>query len=185
MLTRTGLRVNLINPHPREISIGDISWALAGKSRFNGHTLYTPRYTVAHHCCLAYDRSLELSDNWRHHMWALLHDAAEAYLPDVHSVLKDHLTGFRTLEKRFMTAIASRFGMGPEPGFIKEIDRKLLATERRDLMPEHGDRWPILDGYKPYIEKIDPWDQNESCIAFMARFASVTNSRGPVRNGSY
>ena len=172
MYTKSGRRFHFLNPDPDEIDIGDISWALANKTRFNGHT--ERAYTVAQHCCLVLDRHQEISTGYDSCMWALLHDATEAYLPDVHTHLKDHLGGFRDLEKSVENAIAKRFRMRDKPSeSIKYVDRRMMATEVRDLT-----LWEPFEGIidvEPYEEKIVVWEPIKSEYEFNRRF---TRCRG-------
>lgn len=43
---------------------------------------------------------------------------------------------YRVIEKRLQHVICGRFGLvGPEPPSVKVADRRLVMTERRDLMP--------------------------------------------------
>lgn len=176
-LTYSGLNVSLLNPTPRMISIHDIAWSLSGMPRFNGHTVHGTRYTVGQHSCLAHDMVAETTDCWKHRLWALLHDASEAYLPDMHSVLKQVMTGFRGIEARFEAAIASRFGLDiPRPEIIKIIDRKLLATEKRDLMRPDDAPWFAIQGVEPYTFEIAPWSARKTHDEFLGRFISCNGA---------
>ena len=78
--TFTGRHFYPLNPNADDVDIEDIAHALANTCRFNGHV--STFYSVAQHCVLAsqYCESDPL--------WALMHDAAEAYLPDVAAPVK-------------------------------------------------------------------------------------------------
>ena len=68
-------------------------------------------------------------------MYALLHDASEAYLPDVASPLKPYIVGFKAIENKVSNAIFTRFDMSPVvPPEIKVADIKILYTEMQDNM---------------------------------------------------
>lgn len=174
MLTKTGLHFHFLDPKPEAICIEDIAWALSRKARFNGHTTNMIPYSVAQHCCHAHDQMLVGTENCNDLMWALLHDATEAYLPDVNSTLKDHLSGFRGMEFAVEGAIADRFGLRTKPTALKEIDLCLLATERRDMMFDDPTPWEILEGVEPLRTRITPWGATTSYYEFLYRFGEVT-----------
>jgi hypothetical protein len=111
--------------------------------RFNGHT--SRPYSVAEHsllgaalcpapCRLAF----------------LLHDATEAYLGDVLGPLKrlPMFGGYRELEAQLARVIALRFGLPLlMTKTVEVIDKRMLATEMRDLMG----RMPLsTDSYRPF-----------------------------------
>ena len=52
---------------------------------------------------------------------------------------------------------------------IKEADHKLLATERRDLMPMDGEEWYHLKNVSPLPMPIQPWTPTEAKARFLAR----------------
>jgi hypothetical protein len=71
-------------------------------------------------------------------LYALLHDASEAYLVDVPRPIKHRLRGYYELEISTMQAIWEHFGL-PLPSLeiqnaITQADDALLATEMEDLM---------------------------------------------------
>jgi hypothetical protein len=156
MLTYTGKRLDFRYPDIRSIDIEDIATALCRKARFNGQHLGRVQdiYSVAQHSINVHDALVHCYPNHNEpqtRLWALLHDATEAYLPDVHTQLKDMIPSFRELETRIEQVIAGKFRLiMPKPAVIKEIDRRMLATERRDLMPKHGDSWGDLDIVEPF-----------------------------------
>lgn len=117
-----------------EYSIYDIAHALSMNCRWTGHVKRF--YSVAEHCYFASYKA-----PWPHKLGALLHDANEAYLHDMPSPLKWFLaekgfTAMKDLEDEIDETIFQRFGvpypMAPE---IKEVDRRMLATEHLYLMP--------------------------------------------------
>ena len=181
MLTATGEQVHFFSPTPKDITIIDIAWALARKARFNGHTrspnddsMTRPSrsfYSIAQHSCLIYDRvEGDYPGDSRLHMQALLHDAEEAYLPDVHTELKNYLGPFRDMANRFKAVIRERFDLGTEAAMIKHYDHRMLATERRDLMA-HGDNdWRVIEDIEPFSYRIDPWDMDTAYNEFLERF---------------
>lgn len=171
ILTSTGKHYNFLEPAPDSICIEDIANSLSNQCRFTGHTVEgTPVlrvfYSVAQHSVLAsycVPRHLALK--------TLLHDAEEAYLGDMSTPLKQFFPFFKTLSKRAHEAVFAHFGLTPEmPPKIKNADLVLLATEKRDLMPEDTHVWGILEGVEPMPERIRPLLPQAAMELFMARF---------------
>lgn len=68
------------------------------------------------------------------------------------------LDTYHEIEQRIWLAIAERFHLAPElPDCVKHADMIALATEKRDLLPEHPAAWECLEGYAPMPEKIIRW----------------------------
>lgn len=154
MQTHTGRVVDLTRFSEDDIVIEDIAHALSQIIRFTGHA--KAPYTVAQHSLIV----AELVPP-EHRLWALVHDASEAYLGDVSSPLKSLLPDYREIEDRFQRIIAGRFGLPwPIPEAVKHADRVALMVEKRDLLLTQHD-WP--GQFEPdtafVIEQImQPWD---------------------------
>lgn len=126
---------DVLNPDPELIRIEDIAWALSHQCRFNGHTVRP--YSVGEHCLYVCRLVLHRTGDPLLALAALLHDATEAYLPDVISPLKPLLTGFKELEDNLGRVIAEKFGLPwPEPAEVKEADLAVLAAERDQVISE-------------------------------------------------
>ena len=148
--TFLGNRFYPLRPHIDDIEIEDIAHGLAYQCRFNGQT--SSFYSVAQHSVLV--ASL-VPDELK--LAALLHDAAEAYLGDIVKPLKMLVPEFAPIEKRVMEIIGQRFCVtGLTDLRIKHADLTLLATEKRDLMPNSVETWSYLEGVAPLREKIEP-----------------------------
>jgi hypothetical protein len=174
--TFTGKAFWPLSPHVAAIDIVDIAHALAMKCRYTGHTRHF--YSVAQHCVLAGDVMGELANDFLaggevvrdFARWGLLHDATEAYLPDVARPVKKELVGFKEIEDRLMEAIVCRFGLTwPMPAAVKEVDLILLATERRDLMAPPPYRWTSTERVAPLLDPIEPWSPEYAKERFLAR----------------
>ena len=129
MHTRSGKAVNIVSPVPADISLRDIAWSLSTQARFLGHAnddINTP-YTVAQHCLFVASRFKQ--PHLR--LYALLHDAAEAYVGDVTIPVKRILgPGWNDIEHRVLSVIYKSFGLTVEtPVRVREADRRAAATE--------------------------------------------------------
>lgn len=161
-------------PSLSEIQITDIATALSRIPRFNGHT--RAFYSVAQHCvsvsCMV-PHELALT--------GLLHDAAEAYIGDITRPVRRALAraaGFDVVEEiemRIERAISHRFGIVyPWPAEIRHADNVMLATEKRDLVPDPVD-WPGLPDPRP--DTILPLDADEAERLFLSRFEDLLETR--------
>lgn len=128
--TASGEKFYPLDPDPSEINPWDIAHALANICRWGGHC--KTFYSVAQHSLWV--SKLVSPENRK---WALLHDAAEAYIGDMVWPLKhygDFAAEFRAAEQRIMAAICERFHLPLEmPEEVKTADLIMLVTERRDL----------------------------------------------------
>lgn len=156
--TYTGKKFHYLDPKPEEIDIRDIAHALSLKTRFSGHCITF--YSVADHSIRVAEilpDELQLS--------GLLHDAAEAYIPDIPRPLKEHF-GLRKAEDKILKVIYNKFGVTDSPE-IHDADDVLIATEARDLMP-NMDGWATLPD--PLEQEIKPMTPRKAEIRFLYRF---------------
>lgn len=139
--TVTGIEFWPLNPRQEDVSVFDIAHALSNMCRFTGHC--KTFYSVAQHSLLV--ASIVPDEDRK---WALLHDAAEAYLVDLPRPIKRYSAlgdEYRRIESRLMQVICQRFGLPEEcPASVKHADDVLLATEKRDLMPANTKPWEHL-----------------------------------------
>ena len=128
IVMNSGQMVNLVDPDPDTILIADIAHNLSRLCRFNGAT--NRFYSVAEHSL--YVSHLVSSP---HAFAALLHDAAEAYLGDVVTPLKQLLPEFIEIETRMEYTIACKFNIpvAMHP-IVKEADRRAYLKERSELI---------------------------------------------------
>ena len=168
ILTASGRIFDYRNPRPSMIDLGDIARGLSCESRFNGHT--RAFYSVAQHATIA---SWLVPQPFA--LEALLHDASEAYLKDLPSPLKALCPDYRAIEARVDAAIRAHFRLpatlSPE---VKRVDLVLLATEKRDLMPDCPMPWPCLEGVAPLSSSLAPYPSPEEAErAFLERFEEI------------
>jgi uncharacterized protein len=171
ILTATGRHFSYLDPRPEDIHILDIAQGLACESRYNGHT--RSFYSVAQH---AWHASQIVPRE--HALEALLHDATEAYCKDIPRPLKELLPDYQEIEERVDGTIRAAFGLqGSMHPAVKNADLVLLATERRDLMPEDDTPWPILDGIRPLDRKIIAMQPSRAQALFLKRYVELTTEQ--------
>lgn len=170
MQTYTGRQFWPMDPHPEEVYIEDIAHSLAMQCRFAGHCLRF--YSVAEHSVLM-SRYVSPANA----LWALLHDAGEAYLVDVPRPLKPFLAGYKDAERAVMGAITQRFQLPPEmPIEVHEADNRIIADERAN-MAECVAEWS--GGYdNPLGVALEYWDPGVAELMFLDMFGKLTGNRG-------
>jgi hypothetical protein len=167
---RSGRQFWPLDPRADEIDIDDIAWALSHQCRFSGHV--SKFYSVAEHCVrVSYLVPPEDA------LWALLHDASEAYLIDLPKPLKalPEFAGYRAAEDAVMAAVCERFGLPVEmPETVVRADYVHLCAEARDLMPELNSWWQRCAEPLPWT--VEPWTAEEARARFLARFGELTEA---------
>jgi hypothetical protein len=110
----SGRRLDLLDPTPVDIEIGDIAHGLAFVARWNGQTRGDFAYSVAEHSLLVEELFARLYPKspakWR--LAALLHDAPEYVIGDMISPVKAAVgPAYGELDDRLSAAIHIRFGL--------------------------------------------------------------------------
>ncbi len=124
----SGRRLDLNDPSPLDIEIGDIAHGLARVARWNGQTLGRHAFSVAQHSCLVlaiFERRNPGADGAAQRS-ALLHDAPEYVIGDLISPFKAIIgADYKAVEQRLLSAIRLRFGLPaiPEPRLWQAIKR--------------------------------------------------------------
>lgn len=168
IITFTGRRFYPLDPRVEDVNINDVAHALSNQCRFAGHCMQF--YSVAQHSVLV---SMMCPD--KDALWGLLHDASEAYLVDVPSPLKrmPEFKAYRDAEAKVMATICAAFGLDAhEPPSVKLVDKRMLATEARDLTFTKGHGW--ASQLEPYDLHIQPWTPEHSRIRFLGRLHELT-----------
>jgi hypothetical protein len=151
ILTSGGRRVWPLNMCVDDIDIEEIAHALSNICRFTGHSRF--HYSVAQHC--VYVAQAVSSPN---RLWGLLHDAAEAYINDIASPVKNQnrFKFYRDLEKDILLKVSKRFDIPREiPKEVVEVDHNIVHDEGIILF----DAWCVPDNHivkRHWIEEITP-----------------------------
>lgn len=168
MQTFTGRRFWPLDPRSDDVSIEDIAHALSLLTRYGGHCMRF--YSVAEHCVL-----LARAVPEEHRLWALLHDASEAYIADIVRPLKRHLDGYGAAEARVMAAVAEHFRLrGVEPPEVKAADSRILMDERAQVMRPTGDTWNYGGAREPLGITLQFWSPEQAEREFLALYSELT-----------
>ena len=129
--TRSGQELDLENPDPRKILLGDICWSLAGQNRWNAHG--SKEYYVSDHVQFVAHMVKQDPDHTPADIViALLHDAAEAYESDipepVRQYIREYTTCLDTLSQRLHIRIMKSLGI---EGLLRRFKGSLV--HRYDL----------------------------------------------------
>lgn len=169
--TYTGLRFYPLDPRREDVNIVDIAHSLSNTCRFIGHC--NSFYSVAQHSVLV-SHACDRKDA----LWGLLHDASEAYVCDIPPQIKKspELAAYGRIERAVLDCVCSRFGLRRlEPPSVKSADRRMFATEARDMTVLKGRQ--VTTGAEPFDFTIDPWDPETAFIRYIARFNELTGGR--------
>lgn len=160
-----------LDPRPEDIDINDIAHALSMQCRFSGHT--SVFYSVASHSCMVAMSVVEPSAR----LWALLHDASEAYLQDVSTPIKHDpfMKRYREVESALQAAIFRRFGLfGEAPETVVEADRLMLRAEAEQLMTPCDNIWgKWFEGIPKWNGRLIPRSPQESKELFLQAFYTL------------
>lgn len=173
MQTFTGRRFWPMDPRPEDVDIRDIAHSLALQCRFAGHCRRF--YSVAEHSLRA---SRIVPPEFE--LWALMHDAAEAYLVDLPRPVKRSMPDYMKAESMVLLAIVTRFKIfdgicwGRGSIAVKFADNTMLATEARDLMGTSPAKWEALPDPLPDPIRDDAQEALNPEGLFLARFYALT-----------
>jgi hypothetical protein len=159
-----------LDPNPNEILIEDIAHALSLQCRFGGHSPYF--YSVAEHSVRvsieAGRRDLSVKDR----LAALLHDAEEAYLPDIPRPIKHDMSEAQKIYTRIQKVINKKFGIEDANWVeIKRIDDQMTSTE--------ADRFGLLNpNWSPLGRRINRqmvlgWEPELAEDEFLRRYKDL------------
>jgi 5'-deoxynucleotidase YfbR-like HD superfamily hydrolase len=169
--TRSGKYLDLVDPNPDQITLGDIACGLSRICRFGGQI--DRWYSVAehsYHCCRIAMNDGRSNDACKA---ALMHDASEAFIGDVVKPLKQLLCGYDLVENRLMKIIGEKFDVDFEfhEETTKEIDRAMLIAERKRMFEksECEPIWHDENKVRPLNIEFYFWDYRDAETMFSLR----------------
>ncbi|MCF1504485.1 HD family hydrolase [Afifella sp. H1R] len=180
----SGRRLDLLDPSPLDVELGDIAHGLARVARWNGQTRGDHAYSVAQHSLLVEALLAELKPEItaEERLFALLHDAPEYVIGDMISPFKAVLgEDYKGVERRLQHAIHLRFALAAdvEPKLhrmIKKADQTAAyweATRLAGFQEKEARRFFGDPSLNPDENLLDPWPATEAERRFLARFAEI------------
>jgi 5'-deoxynucleotidase YfbR-like HD superfamily hydrolase len=179
----SGRRLDLLDPSPMDIEIGDIAHGLARVARWNGQTVGDNGFSVAQHSLVVEEicgyLEPRLEARWR--LAALLHDAPEYVIGDMISPFKAALgIDYKIFEEKLEGAIHIRFGIPPKTpaaikALIKTADRACAFFEAIQLAGfDHAESLALFGPPPPgYALTIEPWSPKTAQARYVARFEAL------------
>ena len=172
ILTYSGRMVRPFAMTAADIVIDDVAQGLANKCRWTGQT--RDFLSIAQHSVFVYRLC--------GHPWGLLHDAAEAYLPDMPRTYKRFFPEIVAAEERILLAVAEVFDLpATMPAAVHEADGVVLATEARDLIGLPINHHTVSK-WKPTAEGIVPVDPRTARAMFLREFHKLTRGHALRRS---
>jgi hypothetical protein len=167
MQTYTGRAFYPLEPEIQDIDSRDIAHALSLICRYGGHV--DRFYSVAEHCVLM---SQVVSPE--NALWALLHDATEAYVGDMVRPLKYSMPEYRKVEDRLMLTICDRFSIDYLcPDEVKEADLRILRDERDVLLKPPSLPWRAIEQVPALGVDIQEWQPIEAEHQYLDRLLTL------------
>jgi uncharacterized protein len=182
----SGRRLDLIDPSPLDVEIGDIAHGLARVARWNGQTKGPEIFSVAQHSLLveALFAARDVSSSREARLAALLHDAPEYVIGDMISPFKAAVGGdYKRVEARLKRAVLIRFGLTAE--LPDDLERRIKIADRASAYIEatalagfsvvearklFGEPDLPMQDFAGYLEPARPADAE---ARFLARFAEL------------
>lgn len=153
--------------HKMDIDIDDIAEALSHIFRYNGHMQQS--WSVAQHSIVVSDIVGTHSSDKKVVLSALLHDASEAYLPDVPSPFKSRLRDYVYLEGIILREIFKKFGLEfPYSDIVHKVDKRIADWEMFSFRPE----WK--EHKRDYKLALSPQPPSVCKAMFLDRFAALS-----------
>lgn len=185
----SGRRLDLLDPSPLDIEIGDIAHGLARVARWNGQTKGRHAFSVAQHSILVEEIASSLRPQLvtKHRLAVLLHDAPEYVIGDLISPFKAAMgVSYKSFEERIQRAVHIRFGIAPVlpvsiAQLIKRADKiaayheatQLAGFSVADARQYFGDPSSLAIGLPGLLERLEPTETAAAESAFLARFAEL------------
>jgi len=174
--TYTGKRFDVLNPKPEDVCIEDIARALSGICRFKGSTVR--HYSVAEHSLYVCDVVRKVTNDPLILWYALMHDAAEAYIGDFPAPWKRLVmigdAGIARIEGAIDSAIRQSllgydYAISTEGAqMVTRADMALVYQEKLCALPIAGLSWGTR------FDNFELRENERVGIAFLDRDAAYT-----------
>lgn len=147
MQLSSGALFDLLDPDPEHINIAEVASVLSVTPRWCGRARFPhgEPWTVAQHCILTADIVAALEpENAPAHLWALLHDAHEAFTGDITTPMQhaaEAVNRLHSIQGGIDQAIRDALGInwrdvaGRTLAIVKGADLIAMATEHRKFLP--------------------------------------------------
>lgn len=171
--TDSGNPFNYLYPDDSVITIEDIASGLCSLVRFNGHSNWIIRWTVAQHCLMMADAA----EDDEIALACLMHDATEAYMSDVASPLKELLPKYREVEENVTQAILARFSLHFDPhvwDIVKLMDKQACAWEAIQLQGPQKAKWAMGREVTYPFKHVEYYHPEETREQFINKFNELT-----------
>ncbi len=182
----SGRRLDLLDPSPLDVEIGDIAHGLARVARWNGQTQGPHSYSVAQHSLFveAIARHFNFDPPPKVLLAVLLHDGAEYVIGDIISPFKAVLgDAYKGVEARILAAIMLRFGLPATmprevKTMAKESDMIAAHYEAKSLAGFSEAETAKFFGRKitlppEILALVEPWPTALAQERFLARFEAL------------
>lgn len=168
MQTFTGRAFYPLSAMPDDVDPLDIAHALALTCRYGGHVRRF--YSVAEHCVLM---SRAVAPEFA--LWALLHDATEAYVGDMVRPLKRMMPTYREVEDRLMVVICDRFALDHKfPAEVHDADSRILLDERASMLGPLPKPWGTdLEAMQPLGVAVEGWSPDDAEWRYLDRLTEL------------
>jgi len=186
--TFSGRLISPLSLSPLDVNKEDICHALCNKCRFTGHTIQF--YSVGQHSVYVSETAEKLgialgllkSEVVYIAEWGLWHDSDEFCLPDIPTPLKilPEFEFLRKFGKEITKVVMPVLGLGvDEPPIVKQADRILLVTEKRDVMSklEFGYHSTATYSDEPLTKKIVALTPQKAKKLFINRMNKIENMK--------
>ncbi|MBI4723975.1 MAG: HD family hydrolase [Rhodomicrobium sp.] len=187
----SGRRLDLLDPSPLDIEIGDIAHGLARVARWNGQTKGAHAFSVAQHSIVVEAIAAALKPQLSHQfrLAALLHDAPEYVIGDLISPFKAAMgVNYKSFEERIQRAIDIRFGLPASlpvgvAQLIKKADKiaayheatQLAGFSIADARQYFGDPSTLEVKLPGILQDLDAMETAMAQAAYLERFAMLEN----------
>lgn len=157
-----------LDPSVDEIDIVDIAHGLSRVCRWNGQCLC--HFSVAAHSIIVSEFvPVQFA------LTGLLHDASEAFLPDMAAPVKTFMPEFQRAENRLMDVIAKKYRIiWPVPKPVKAMDLEARRAEQGFLFPGVPITWDLDAALKRRTSELIGLPPDTIEELFINRYAVLT-----------